>query len=70
MILHTLLVKVFKCETTSFHYLQILDNQLQEMGAKKCLNNTSKVSRRTDRQTDTRTNISTHRKHRPRGTML
>ena len=40
------------------------------MGAKRRLNGTSKVNRRTNKQTDTRMDISTYRKHRPRGPML
>ena len=54
--------------------LKILDIRLREVGAKWCLNGTSKVStrtnRRTDGQTDRRTDISTYRKHPPRGPML
>ena len=50
--------------------LKILDIRLREVGAKKCLNGTSKVNRRTDKQTDKQTDISTYRKHRPRGPML
>ena len=44
--------------------LKILDIRLREVGAKRPLN------RRTDRHTDTRTDISNYRKHRPRGPML
>ena len=43
-----------------------MDIQLQEVGANICLNGTSKVNTHTDRHTD----ISTYRKHRPRGPML
>ena len=50
--------------------LNILNIRLWEVGAKRCLNGTSKVNRWTDRQTDTRTDISTYRKHQPRGPML
>ena len=46
--------------------LKILDIRLWEVGAKRPLNGTSKVNTRTD----TRTDISTYRKHRPRGPML
>ena len=49
--------------------LKILDIRLREVGAKRQLNGTSK-SEQTDRQTDKRTDISTYRKHRPRGPML
>ena len=50
--------------------LKILDIRLWEVGAKTCLNGTSKVNTQTDRQTDRQTDISTHRNHRPRGPML
>ena len=54
--------------------LKIFDLRLWEVGAKRPLNGTSKVNRQTDTQTDTQTNthmdISTYRKHRPRGSML
>ena len=54
--------------------LKILDIRLREMGAKRRLNGTSKVNRRTDgqtdKQTDRQTDISTYRKHRHRGPML
>ena len=54
--------------------LKNLDIQLWEVGSKRRLNGTTKVNRQTDkqinRQTDTRTDISTYRKHRPRGPML
>jgi hypothetical protein len=46
--------------------LKILDIRLWEVGRKRRLNGTSKVNRRTDRQTD----ISTYKKHQPRGPML
>ena len=46
--------------------LKILDIRHREMGAKRPLNGTSKVNRQTHTQTD----ISTYRKHRPRGPML
>ena len=48
-ILHPLLVKVFKSETTSLNSesLKISDIQLQEVGAKRRLNATSKVNIRT-----------------------
>ena len=52
----------------------MLDIRLREVGAKRPLNGTSKVNRWTDgqthRRTDTQTDISTYRKHRPRGPML
>ena len=51
-------------------YLKILDIQLQEVGAKRRLNGTSKVNRQTDKHTDRQTDISTYRKHGPRGPML
>ena len=62
-ILHPLLLKVFKSETTSFHYffsnesesLNILDIRLWEVGGNRSLNGTSKVKTWTDRQTDTHT---------------
>ena len=55
--------------------LKILNIRLREVGAKRCLNSTSKVNTQTDkqtdsqtdRQTDRQTDISTYRKHRPRG---
>ena len=54
--------------------LKILDIQLWEVGAKRPSNGTSKVNRQThgqtDRRTDGQTDISTYRKHRPRGPML
>ena len=58
--------------------LKSLDIRLREVGAKRLLNDTSKVKRQTDRQTDRRTDtqtdrktdILTNRKHRPRGLML
>ena len=46
--------------------LEILDIRLREVGAKKRLNGTSKVNTQMDIQAD----ISTYRKHRPRGPML
>ena len=59
-ILQLLLVKVFKSETTSFHYLsqkiqnlkKNLNIQLQELGAKIQLNSALKVNRRTDTRMD------------------
>ena len=50
--------------------LKILDIRLREVGAKRPLNGTSKVNTYTDRQTDKHMDISTCRKHRPRGPML
>ena len=58
--------------------LKILDIRLCEVGAKRRLNGTSKVNKRTnrwtdgrtDRQTDRQTDISTYRNHRPSGPML
>ena len=50
--------------------LKILDIRLREGGAKRPLNGTSKVTTHTDRRTDGQTDISTYRKHRPRGPML
>ena len=50
--------------------LKILDIRLREVGAKRPLNGTSKVNRQTDRRTHIQTDISTYRKHRPRGPML
>ena len=47
-----------------------LDIRLQELGAKRRLNGISKVNRRTNRQTDIRTDILTYRNHRPREPML
>ena len=49
-----------------FESLNILDIRLWEVGAKRRLNGTSKVNT----QTDSRTDISTCRKHRPTGPML
>ena len=62
----------------SFHYfspkdsksIKILDIQLREMGAKRPLKGTSKVNTQTDRQTNKHMDISTYRKHRPRGPRL
>ena len=51
-------------------YLKIFDIWLWKMGAKRPLKGTSKVKRQTDGQTDRQTDISTFRKHRPRGSML
>ena len=50
--------------------LRILNIQLREVGAKIHLNGTSKVDTRTNRQTNTHTDKSTYRKHRPRRPML
>ena len=50
--------------------LKILDIRLREVGAKRRLNGTSKVNRRTHKHTDRQTDISTYRKHQPRGPML
>ena len=50
--------------------LKILDIQLREVGAKRHLNGTSKVNTQTNKHTDRQTDISTYRKHRPRGLML
>ena len=54
--------------------LRILDSRLREVGAKRRLNGTSKVNThthgQTDGRTDRQTDISTYRKHRPRGPML
>ena len=55
--------KMFKSETTFFHYFspripnlcKILDIGFREMGPKRCLNGTSKVNRQTDGQTDRHT---------------
>ena len=47
-------------------FIKIFDLQLQEVGAKRRLNGTSKVNRHTNKHMD----ISTYRKHRPRGPML
>ena len=55
--------KMFESETTSFRYfppkdfesVKILDIRLREVGAKRRLNGTSKVNRRTDTRTDTPT---------------
>ena len=51
-------------------YLKMFDIRLWEVGAKRPLNGTSKVNRQTDRRTHRQTDISTYRKHRPRGPML
>ena len=74
-ILHPLLVIVFNAETPFFpllfpkdsQFLKILDIRLW---AKRQLNGTSKVNRQTHRRTHRQTDISTYRKHRPRGPML
>ena len=50
--------------------LKILDIRLWEVGAKRRLHCTSKVNTRTDKNTNRQTDISTYRKHRPRGLML
>ena len=50
--------------------LKIFDIRLREMGAKRPLNGTLKVNGQTNRQTHRQTDISTYRKHRPRGPML
>ena len=50
--------------------LKIFDILLREVEAKRPLNGTSKVNRQTHGQTDRQTDISTYRKHRPRGPML
>ena len=44
-----------------FEYLKILDIQLWEVGAKKHLNDTSKVNRHTDTQMDRQMDISAQR---------
>ena len=49
---------------------KFLDIQLREVKAKIPLKGTSKVNRQTDKQTDKNMDISTYRKHRPRGPML
>ena len=61
---HHIQTKIFKSETTSFHYfspkdsesLHILDIRLQEVGAKRHLNGTPKVNKDTDTLTHRRTN--------------
>ena len=50
--------------------LKKINIRLQEVWAKRRLNGTSKVNRRTDGRTDTHTDISTDRKNRPRGPIL
>ena len=50
--------------------LKFLDIRLWEVGAKRRLNSTSKVNRRTDGHTNRHTDISTYKKHRPRGPIL
>ena len=50
--------------------LKIFDIRLQEVGAKRPLNSTSKVNKQTNIRTDSQTDISTYRKHRPKGPML
>ena len=54
--------------------ISILDIQLQEKGAKRRINGTSKVNTHSDRwtdgQTDRQTDKSTYREPRPRGPML
>ena len=47
-----------------------MEIRLRDVGAKRRLNGTLKVNRHTDTQTHGRTDISTYRKHRPRGPML
>ena len=61
-ILHHFWAKMLKSENTSFYFfpqgfriLTFLDIWLWEVGAKRCLNGTSKVITRTDRCTDRRT---------------
>ena len=59
-ILHPLLLKVWKSETSVFHYFSpritnlifFLDIWLWEVGAERRLNGTSKANRRTDGHTD------------------
>ena len=57
--LHALLVKVLKCETTSFHYSSPrVPNPFKKIGyptSKKRLNGTSKVNGRTHTRTHGRT---------------
>ena len=53
-----------------YESLKILDIRLQEVGAKRRLNGTSKVNTHTNKQTNTHMDISTYKKHRPRGPML
>ena len=73
-ILHPFLWKVFKYETTSFHYfppkhsesLKVLDIGLREVWAKRCLNGSSKVNTHTDKHMGK----LTYRKHQTRGPML
>ena len=50
--------------------LKIFYIRLQEAGAKRPFNSTSKVNRQTNRQTHRQTDILTYKKHRPRGPML
>ena len=79
-ILHSSLVKVFKYETTSFHYfsqgLQISKKNGHTTlgsGAKKMFKwylKSEPTDTRTDGRTDTRTDISTYRKNCPRGPIL
>ena len=68
--------KRLKSETTSFHYfcpripnLIFFGHLTLGSGGKKTFKRYLK-SKQTKRQTDTRTEISTYRKHRPRGPML
>ena len=60
----------YNFQTKMFKSLKILDIRLWDVWAKRRLNGTSKVNRRTDGQTDRQTDILTYRKHRPRGLML
>ena len=50
--------------------LKIFDIQFRKVGAKRPLNGTSKVNGQTHRRTDRQPDISTYRKHWPRGPML
>ena len=50
--------------------LKSLDMGLRGVGAKRPLNGVRKCDGQTDKQTHRHTDISTYRKHRPRGPML
>ena len=68
--------KMFQSETTSFHYFspriwisKNIGHPTSGSGGKKTFKRYVK-SEQTHRHTDTRTDISTYRKHRPKGPML
>ena len=77
-ILDNFQIKMFKSETTSFYYFSPKDTEsighpTSGSGGNKTFKRYLKsehTHRQTDGRADTETDISTYRKHRPRGQML